>query len=163
MNVTTSLIDEFRRRIFDESYMRVFKCVDSLDENQLWFRPNKNCNSIGNLILHLHGNMRQWMLSTFKASTDTRKRWLEFEMESRISKEELKKILLELKIELESILDTIKESDLEKEYKVQVYKEKGVSIFVHVIEHFSYHTGQIALITKLLADKDLEFYPYLLD
>ena len=163
MKVNTLLIHEFRRRVFDESYTRIFKCIDSLNEEQLWYRPNKNSNSIGNLILHLHGNMRQWMLSTFINSKDDRKRSLEFEAESRITKEALKRLLLDLKVEVESTLDIIKEGDLEKEYQVQVYSESGLSIMVHVIEHFSYHTGQIAFITKLLADKDLDFYPYLLE
>ena len=163
MNVNSALIYEFRRRVFEESYTRIFKCLDSLNEDQVWYSPNENSNSIGNLIVHLHGNMRQWMLSTFKQAKDERKRSLEFETESKITKEALKQLLEELKIEVESTLDTIKESDLGKEYHVQVYSEKGLSILVHVIEHFSYHTGQIAYITKLLADKDLDFYPYSLE
>lgn len=157
------LVNEFRKRIFDESYMRIFKCIDSLNEDQVWHQFNEHTNSIGNLILHLHGNMRQWMMSTFNQSVDTRKRSLEFVAASRVSKSVLKKMLLDLKEELETVLDRITKDDIEKKYNVQVYTENGFSILVHVIEHFSYHTGQIALITKLLADKDLEFYPYSLE
>jgi uncharacterized damage-inducible protein DinB len=157
------LVKEFKKRVFDESYTRIFKCLDQLNEDQIWFQFNEHTNSIGNLILHLHGNMRQWMMSTFNQSVDTRKRSLEFVAASRVSKSVLKKMLLDLKEELETVLDRITKDDVEKKYKVQVYTENGVSIMVHVIEHFSYHTGQIALITKLLADKDLEFYPYSLE
>ena len=163
MSIDRLLVNEFKKRVFDESYTRIFKCLDQLDEVQIWHQFNENSNSIGNLILHLHGNVRQWMMSTFNHSVDIRKRSLEFLKESRITTIELKKLLLELKEELEIVLEKIKKEELEKEYKVQVYTENGVSIFVHVIEHFSYHTGQIALITKLLADKDLEFYPYSLE
>ena len=163
MSVDLLLVKEFKKRVFDESYARIFKCLDQLNEDQIWFQFNEHTNSIGNLILHLHGNMRQWMMSTFNHSVDIRKRSLEFLIDSRITKSELKKLLLELKDELEPVLERMDINELVKEYKVQVYKENGVSIFVHVIEHFSYHTGQIALITKLLADKDLEFYPYSLE
>jgi uncharacterized damage-inducible protein DinB len=157
------LVQEFKRRVFIESYPRIFKCVDLLSDDQLWHRPNANTNSVANLILHLHGNMRQWMMTTFNGNEDIRKRSEEFEIEKRIPKKELISLLLDLKEELEEILDTISKKDLERSYKVQVYMENGVSIFVHVIEHFSYHTGQIALLTKLLCDKDLEFYPYSLE
>ena len=71
--------------------------------------------------------------------------------------------MTELRVKVEAIIASIDEKDLLSSYTVQVYTEKGISIIVHVIEHFSYHTGQIALLTKLLADKDLEFYPYSLE
>ena len=61
------------------------------------------------------------------------------------------------------IIDQLSETDLIETYKVQVYNEKGISILIHVIEHFSYHTGQIALLTKLIADKALNFYTYPLE
>lgn len=163
MSLDSLIVKEFNRRIFSESYARIFTCLDILSEEDVWISPNKNTNSIGNLILHLHGNVRQWMISTFTNSPDNRKRSLEFEIESKISKKELVTLLNQLKIELEEMLKNISENELVQEHNVQVYKESGISIFIHVIEHFSYHTGQIALLTKLIADKDLEFYPYSLE
>lgn len=163
MSLEVHIIEEFKRRVFSESYERIFKCLDLLSEEEVWQSPNENSNSIGNLILHLHGNARQWMLSTFNRSEDLRKRSEEFKKENRLSKKELKEMLLKLKGELLETLNSISKEDLTKVYKVQVYEENGISIFIHVIEHFSYHTGQIALLTKLLSDKDLEFYPYSLE
>lgn len=163
MSLEVHIIEEFKRRVFSESYERIFKCLDLLSEEEVWQSPNENSNSIGNLILHLHGNARQWMLSTFNRSEDLRKRSEEFKKENRLSKKELKEMLLKLKGELLETLNSISKEDLTKVYKVQVYEENGISIIIHVIEHFSYHTGQIALLTKLLSDKDLEFYPYSLE
>ena len=157
------IVEEFNRRVFEESYERIFKCLSLLSEDEVWLSPNKNTNSIGNLILHLNGNVRQWMISTFTQTLDNRERSEEFKKASRISKNELKALLLQLKVELEEMLSTISEKKLIQGYEVQVYKENGVSIFIHVIEHFSYHTGQIAFLTKLISDKDLEFYPYSLE
>ena len=161
--VEKEIIAEFKRRVFDESYSRIFKCLDSLNEDQVWHKANENSNSIGNLILHLQGNVRQWMLSTFANYPDNRKRSEEFKLESRITTENLKKGLIDLQNDLMIVLDRISEKDLLKSYDVQVYTESGIAIFIHVIEHFSYHTGQIAMLTKLLDDKDLEFYPYSLE
>jgi len=61
------------------------------------------------------------------------------------------------------IIESLSETDLNESYKVQVYNENGINILIHVIEHFSYHTGQIALLTKLISDKALNFYIYPLD
>jgi uncharacterized damage-inducible protein DinB len=161
--VEKELIAEFKRRVFGESYPRIFTCLDRLSEDQLWYKSNANSNSIGNLILHLQGNARQWMLSTFAAYPDNRERSKEFALESRVTKEKLINGLIELKNEIMQMLDSISEQQLVQDYQVQVFKEKGIAIIIHVIEHFSYHTGQIALLTKLMDDKDLEFYPYLLE
>lgn len=163
MSLEKELIAEFKKRVFEESYSRIFKCLDLLSEEEVWFRPNSNCNSIGNLILHLHGNMRQWICTSFAKKKDVRKRSEEFIASNQIPKRELKKMLLDLKNEILSFIDDLSSEDILSEYKVQVFKENGVSILVHVIEHFSYHTGQIALLTKLMSDKDLEFYPFSLE
>jgi uncharacterized damage-inducible protein DinB len=163
MSLELSIINEFKRRVFAESYDRIFTCLDALNEDQIWEAPNKNCNSIGNLVLHLHGNAKQWMMTSFKKSEDNRIRSDEFMPINEKSKEELKGMLLSLKVDIMELLSSLVVEDLVKKYKVQVFEEDGISIFIHVIEHFSYHTGQITLLTKILVDKDLEFYPYSLD
>jgi uncharacterized damage-inducible protein DinB len=153
------IVSEFKRRVFDESYLRIFKCLNQLNENQIWYAPNNNTNSIGNLILHLEGNLRQWMCTSFGKANDFRKRSEEFNKKQSESKKALELRLTKVKEEILLFIDTISENDLTKIYQVQVYQESGASILIHVIEHFSYHTGQIAYITKLLDDKDLNFYP----
>ncbi len=158
MDLTKLIIQEFKRRIFDESYVRIFKCLDRLSEEQVWFSQNKHNNSIGNLILHLEGNLRQWMSSSFDGKIDKRMRSEEFSLHKNENKESLKLRLLQLQEELLLFIDEIEQKDLEKRYSVQVYEEYGVAIIIHVIEHFSYHTGQIAYITKQLDDKELNFY-----
>jgi len=158
LTLSKLITQEFKRRIFDESYPRIFKCLDSLSEEQVWFSPNKHSNSIGNLVLHLEGNLRQWMSSTFNENEDHRKRSEEFTQSRTLNKKEIKGRLIVLKNEVLLYIDSLSDDDLERNYPVQVYKESGISIIIHVIEHFSYHTGQIAYITKQLDDKDLNFY-----
>lgn len=152
------LILEAERRIFDESYQRIYKCLDLLTEEQVWQRPNENLSSIGNLILHLCGNARQWIVSGLGGKEDDRNRDREFQEGSKCSKWKLKRMLEELQIELKMVFQKINEEDLKRVRSVQVFEESGLSILIHVIEHFSYHTGQITWFTKFLTNEDTKYY-----
>jgi len=98
------------------------------------------------------------MCTSFNKKKDYRIRSEEFSQSKKINKNELKGRLTNLKSEVLVFIDSITEEDLLRRYPVQVYKESGISIIIHVIEHFSYHTGQIAYLTKQIDDKDLKFY-----
>lgn len=163
MSLTSQIKEEFNRRVFDESFERIHICLNLLSNEQIWYSPNDNTNSIGNLILHLIGNANQWIIGSFGNRAVNRQRSNEFIPGQDLDKEELSKKLFELKSEMLPLIESLSETDLIDIYKVQVYKEKGISILIHVIEHFSYHTGQIALLTKLIADKALNFYTYPLE
>lgn len=156
--LTPLLIQEAKRRIFDESYERIYKCLELLTEEQVWERPNESLSSIGNLILHLCGNARQWIISGLGGVEDSRIRSREFQTNSKCSKWKLKRMMEDLKIEIEKVLDKLEEKELSRIRKVQVFEENGLSILVHVIEHFSYHTGQITWFTKMLTNEDLKYY-----
>lgn len=149
---------EFRRRVFEESYERINICLDQLTEDQIWKKPNANTNSIGNLILHLMGNVRQYICSGVGGQKDIRKRDDEFLLSSRCTNQELLEKLSLLKTDVEKVIESLTEEKLLDDYKVQGFDEKGTAIIIHVIEHFSYHIGQVALYTKLLVDRDLGFY-----
>jgi len=157
MNIS-SIQKEFRRRAIDESYTRIKKCVDQLNEDQIWLRNNNSTNSIGNLILHLNGNITQYMLTTLGGKEDIRDRPKEFDHSQRIdSIIALSNLEATLKKSI-VVIESLQMSDLDKKYQVQCFEDSGFSIIVHVIEHLSYHTGQIALLTKLMLDQDLGFF-----
>jgi uncharacterized damage-inducible protein DinB len=153
-----NLIKEARRRLMLESVPRITQCLVMLSEEDIWMRPNKESNSIGNLVLHLCGNVRQYVLSGIDGQKDDRERNKEFSEKERIDKEELIEKMNSLMIEVDDALDRIKMEDWTQMKKVQGFDESILSILIHVIEHFSYHTGQIAFYTKLLTAKDLKFY-----
>lgn len=163
MSLTTKIKEEFGRRVFDESYERIIACLNLLSEEQIWYSPNENSNSIGNLVLHLCGNANQWIVGPFGNKEVNRLRSEEFIPIQNFSKKDLTNRLLVLKSEMIPLIHGLSETDLIETYEVQVYNEKGINILIHVIEHFSYHTGQIALLTKLITDKALDFYTYPLD
>lgn len=142
----------------EESTKRVIKCLQEINEEEIWISPNDNSNSIGNLILHLCGNIRQYIISGLGEAEDIRVRDQEFTTKTGFTKAEL---LNQLSTTTSGAIRIIKESDdykLTRIYSVQGFQLSGIGIIIHVTEHYSYHTGQIAFWTKQLKNKDLRFY-----
>jgi len=156
--IHTALINEVQHRLFDESLPRIVECLDQLTDEQIWWRPNESSNSIGNLVLHLCGNVRQWIGTGLGNLTDTRKRQTEFDERRQIERDVLVSELVSTMTMAKSVISNLPENELLASRPVQTFNETGISILIHVTEHFSYHTGQIAYITKLLSGKSLSFY-----
>jgi uncharacterized damage-inducible protein DinB len=113
---------------------------------------------VGNLILHLSGNIRQWIISSLGYAEDTRHRDSEFAANDGYTKSELAEKLFSIVEEAKLIINKMTPEELLKKRKVQGYLYSGIAIILHVTEHYSYHTGQVIFWTKLLKDKDLGFY-----
>lgn len=152
------VIEQFDKRVFDESYHRIFKCLNLIDDNLLWKKINPEVPAIGNLILHLCGNARQWILSGIGNFPDNRDRESEFVHHSNIKKAELIFLMENLRVNLKQVLNEMPETKLSEVFVIQGFSESGFSVIIHVIEHFSYHTGQISTLTKLFTNKDLGYY-----
>lgn len=144
-------------RRLDESEGRITRCLELLSHEQIWKRPNANLSSVGNLVLHLCGNVGQWINSTLGGAADLRERDLEFQR-TDIPKEELLAALAKVLGEARNAIGQLSEEAITQPYRVQGFQESGTAILVHVVEHFSYHTGQISLHTKLALDVDLGYY-----
>ena len=153
-----ALLEETRRRLFDESFPRLRQCLNTLTEQEIWTKPNANSNSVGNLSLHLCGNARQWIVSGLGGTVDNRLRQKEFDEKGPIATSQLIALINQLEHDIEEVLQKIKPSDLLNKRKVQTFEETGLSILVHVVEHFSYHTGQITYYVKLRKDIDTAYY-----
>ena len=158
MSVKSLVVKEFERRVFEESYTRIFKCLSLLEEEKIWFSPGRQIPAIGNLVLHLCGNARQWILSGLGDRPDNRDRDQEFVIQHNIRKGELIFLLENLKVNVRQVLQELNENELENKVVIQGFPETGFSALVHVIEHFSYHTGQITTLTKLITNKDTGYY-----
>jgi uncharacterized damage-inducible protein DinB len=157
-NVHKALLKEVDKRLLEESLPRILECLDKLSNDQIWWRPNETSNSIGNLVLHLCGNVRQWIGTGLGNLPDHRKRQTEFDERRLITKENLVRELLSTMMMAREIISNVDETELLQLRPVQTFQESGLTILIHVTEHFSYHTGQIAYITKMLTDKALGFY-----
>lgn len=159
--MNTNFIQEFKSQSIHRIELntpRIVKCLAELTEEEVWQRPNDVSNSIGNLILHLCGNIRQYAISSLGGKEDTRERDKEFSATGGYTKAEL---LNKLETTVAEAIQTIKDSTEENLLlvrSVQGFTYSGIGIIVHVTEHYSYHTGQIVFWTKLLKNKDMGFY-----
>jgi uncharacterized damage-inducible protein DinB len=158
VQIKNELLRDVAIRLFDENSARIKKCLGKLSIEQIWWKANPNSNSIGNLILHMNGNVRQWILTGIDGQKDIRQRQSEFEQDKQLDHKTLFLILDRLENDTRSAMSRISTSELLRKRPVQIYNETGISILIHVTEHFSYHTGQIAFITKMLLDDQVGFY-----
>lgn len=158
MNEKTRVIKEFEVRVFDESYKRIYKCLDLIKDEHLWISPQSNIPSVGCLILHLAGNARQWILSGIGGIPDNRVRSDEFKAHPNIRKSELVFLLENLKVNLKRVLNEIPDQKLGLHLKIQGFDVTIYSAIIHVLEHFSYHTGQITTLTKLFTNVETGYY-----
>lgn len=156
-------LSEIRRRLFDESWPRIRKCLQLMSEAEIWARPNASSNSVGNLVLHVCGNARQWIVSGLSGAADGRVRALEFSEKGPIPTADLLHLLDHLERDACYVLDQLTPENLTASYVIQGFEENGISVLVHVTEHASYHTGQISYLAKAAKDIDLKYYSGNLD
>jgi len=143
---------------FDWNLERIERCLEELTEEEVWVRPNGNSNSVGNQLLHLEGNIRQWIVHGLGGMVDTRARSKEFAATGGRSKTELQQHLATVITEAKAVVSELTEAEMTRERPVQAYVHDGIFILLHVIEHLSYHTGQIIFWTKAVKNVDLDFY-----
>lgn len=153
-----------RFRLREDYPVKISGALAELTDEQIWWRPNEASNSIGNLILHLSGNVRQWLIAGVGGATDTRNRSGEFAERSQLNKDELLARLQTTLNEVDAVLAKLEtelaneETPLQREITPQGFSQAVLDSIFHAVEHFSYHTGQIVFIAKLLAGERIRFY-----
>jgi molybdopterin converting factor small subunit len=147
-----------RRKLLHEYWPRLRECVESLTDEQVWWRPNDASNSVANLILHLNGNVGQWLVSPFSGVEDLRNRPAEFSERQRIPAAALLARLGATMQSASEVLARLTETDLLATFQIQGYTVSGLGAVYQVVEHFGMHYGQIVFVTKLLRGQDLGFY-----
>ena len=140
---------------------RIEDCVSRLTPEQIWSRGSAVENSIGNLMLHLAGNLRQWIVAGVGGSPDNRDRDAEFARRDPIDVEELLRVLRGAVHEADGVLAGLTEEDLLATRRIQAYEVTVLHAVSHVVDHFAEHTGQIIWATKGMTGQDLAFYSYL--
>ena len=159
-----TLEDDFLTTAADklaENLDRIETCVNELPAPCLWARDSENENAVGNLLLHLEGNVRQWILSGIGTRPDKRDRPGEFSARTGASASELFAKLRDTVGEAMTLIRVLPHRRLAEEVSIQGFDTTVLSAIFHVVEHFSGHTYQIILLTKRFTGKDLGFYRYL--
>jgi hypothetical protein len=156
---TAELFLEFsRHKLLEQYWPRLKDCVETLSEEEVWWRPNEASNSIGNLLLHLNGNVRQWLVTSFNRQEDHRDRPYEFDLNTRVALPELLATLGTTMQEASEVLARLTEDELTAPYEIQGYHVHGLDAVYQVVEHFGLHYGQIVYATKLVRSLDMGFY-----
>lgn len=142
-----------------EDYLpKIERCLVQLSDDEVWWRANPESNSIGNLLLHLAGNVRQWIVSGVGGAVDARVRQLEFDQREVVARDELLGRLRQTLSEVDEVLAQLDPARVLEPRRIQGSDVTVLEAVFHVVEHFSMHAGQIILLTKLLKGADLQFY-----
>lgn len=158
--VSAAFISQARYLLREEYLPKIERCLEQLTDEQIWWRANDKSNSIGNLILHISGNGRQWIVCGLGAEPDDRKRDVEFAERRLVPRDELLAHLKKAVSDIGRTLEGFNAEQLLEQFQIQGTMTTALAAILHVTEHFSMHTGQIILLAKILADVDLVFYDF---
>jgi uncharacterized damage-inducible protein DinB len=137
-------------RYLREVYLpRLRKAIETLPERDLWWRPHEKATSVGNLLLHLEGNLRQWILGGLRGTPGCRRRTEEFARREGGTREELVGALASTIEEAARVVE--RAEGLDRRLAVQGFETSVREAICHVVEHLSWHTGQIVWIAKMRA------------
>jgi uncharacterized damage-inducible protein DinB len=136
------------RRNFRQSMAKMEHCLTQLSDEQLWWRPREEMNSIANLLLHLAGNLRQWLLAGVGGKPDVRNRPAEFTDRSRRSKQQVANILRETLAEVDALLERLTPQQLLEKRRIQGYDETVLGALLHTVTHFQGHVQEIIHMTR---------------
>ncbi len=153
-----AFLDKSRSLITADYVPKIERCVDRLSDADIWWRPNEASNSIGNLMLHLCGNMCMWIIGGVGELPFERHRQREFDERKRIPAAELLNRLTGIVQEADEVLNAVKPVDLLSRRAIQGYDVTVLEAVYHVVEHFSMHTGQIIVLSKARIDSDLKLW-----
>jgi len=153
-----AFIAQARSLLTGEYLPKIERCLERLSDEEIWWRAGEESNSIGNLLLHLSGNARQWIVSGVGGAADHRERQQEFDERSGLPRTELLTRLKQTLAEVDETLARFDTARILERRQIQGCDVTVLEAIFHVVEHFSMHTGQIILLTKMLKNTDLKFY-----
>lgn len=161
-----AFLRQARFRLREDYLFKINGALAVLSDEQVWWRPNEASNSIGNLALHLAGNLRQWIVAGVGGVTDVRNRAREFAERDQVGKDTLLELLRMTIDEVEAVLAQLEsevvaahsDAPLQRTCTPQGFEQTVLDAVFHAVEHFSYHTGQIVLLAKWQAAESVRFY-----
>ncbi len=154
------LVTAFNEAIMSElsdAIAKIRHCLQQLSDDQIWWRPNESMNSIANLILHLCGNVRQWVVAGLGNAPDLRNRPQEFSQRDRIPASQLMEMLDNIALEVRHTLHDLTADNLIQRRIVQSFDVSGVGALIESIAHFRGHTQEIIHMTRMQLGESYEF------
>lgn len=146
------------RMLLSTYLSKIDQCFARLSDDDVWWRPNEASNSAGNLVLHLCGNVTQWIVGGVGRGTVERDRQAEFDERRALPRQDLLERLKDVVGKADAVLARVTAAELTASRRIQGYDVTVLAAVYHVVEHFSMHTGQIILIAKARTDADLALW-----
>jgi uncharacterized damage-inducible protein DinB len=150
------VLQALQSRITNILPAQILSCVEDLSEEQLWWRPNKESNSVGNLVLHLSGSMRHYISKTVGGIEYERDRPAEFSDRKALTKDEVIATFKETILQVRQILDNLDTTRFLETTPEPAYNPTVLNLLFNVSIHLATHTGQIVFVTKLLKEGGLD-------
>ncbi len=144
-------------KLLDQSMLKIQNCLEQLSDDQIWWRPQEPLNSIGNLILHLDGNLRQWTIAGIGRADDNRDRPSEFSQRDAIEKKHLSAQLSQTVGEAKELFSSLSADQLLESRTIQEFDVTVLAAITHTTSHFVGHTHQIIYIARLILGSDYRF------
>jgi len=146
------------QRCLDGCLERIGHCLRQLTDEQVWWRPQPEMNAIGNLVLHLTGNIRQWVISGLGGAADVRTRPREFAERGPIPKDEILAGLTSVVREAKVVLSRQTPEQLLKRRRIQGFDVTGVGAIFDCVPHFRGHTQEIICLTRMQKGEAYQFF-----
>jgi len=154
---TSTEFCELSAELLKESMVKIRHCLCQLSEEQFWWRPNPALNSVGNLCLHLAGNLRQWGVVPFIGVTDERNRESEFCSDFRAPRDEMIRLLEVTVIQAKKSWIGLSQERLQQRVNIQGFDVTLMQAISHTSSHFVGHTHQIIMLTRMQLGDDYRF------
>jgi hypothetical protein len=151
-------LEKSRSLLVSDYLPKIDSAVAALNDQDLWWRPNEVSNADGNLMLHLAGNMSQWLLDGVGGRKYVRHRQREFDERGPIPRQDLVNSLHRVVTSGADVISSQTGASLCERRRIQGYDVTVLEAIYHVVEHFGIHTGQIIMIAKLRAARDLQLW-----
>ena len=148
-DIAKQFIAQSRDFLSSDYLPKIERCLEVLSDEDVWWRGNEGSNSIGNLVLHLEGSTRAWITGVAGGVHIPRDRQQEFDERQQIPRAELVSRLRQTLTEADAVLAHL---DVDVLLERRQARGEEVTVFLavyHAVEHFSMHTGQIIMLTKL--------------
>jgi uncharacterized damage-inducible protein DinB len=157
-DVGRAFLEKSRKLVLSDFVPKIERCLHRLGDEDIWWRPNEASNSIGNLVLHLCGNVTLWILGGVGGLPVERNRQREFDERDQIPAAELLGRLRAVTERADEVLLSLDDRTLMASRQIQSYDVTVLEAIYHVVEHFGMHTGQIILLCKARTGKDLKLW-----
>jgi len=131
---------------------QIREALSSLDEEEVWWRPNAGANSVGNLVLHLAGSSHHFIGRALGGSDFVRDRPAEFAVRDPLPKAELEKRLRNVADETARVLDGQDPDALLEPVEIAGEPHTTLALVLRVAHHWAVHTGQIVYVAKSLRE-----------